>query len=458
MNGVIYYMKNDQNLARGLKNRHVQLIALGGTIGTGLFLGAGKSIKLAGPAIIIAYLLTGVICFWLMRAMGELLLSDLSKHSFIDFISKYLGEKIGLVTGWTYWFCWITIAMADVTASGLYVQYWFPTLPRWLPGLIILLVLLIVNMTAVGLFGETEFWFALIKIVAIVVLIVTGIILVLVNYRTPLGTASLNNLVKYQGFLPHGVSGLISSFQMVTFGFIGIELIGVTASETQDPQITIPKAINEIPTRVILFYVGSLMALMCIYPWNQISPTQSPFVQVFKGIGISMAAGIINFVVLTAAASACNSSIFSTSRMIFTLSYGKKHKLYNWLSHLSRRQVPANAIIFSTLTIGLAVAANFVFSNTALFAFISSVATTCFLFIWAMIMLAHLKFRHLTKTKSSKFTMPWYPFSDYAVLLFLGFVAVIMCLNSTTFWALVASIFWLVILWLLIAFKQFEEH
>ncbi|MFT8459056.1 MAG: amino acid permease [Liquorilactobacillus ghanensis] len=451
-------MKNDQNLARGLKNRHVQLIALGGTIGTGLFLGAGKSIKLAGPAIIIAYLLTGIVCFWLMRAMGELLLSDLSKHSFIDFISEYLGKKIGFVTGWTYWFCWITIAMADVTASGLYVQYWFPTLPRWLPGLIILAVLLIINMTAVGLFGETEFWFALIKIVAIVVLIITGIVLVAINYKTPLGTASIGNLVKYHGFFPHGLNGFISSFQMVTFGFIGIELIGVTASETQNPQITIPKAINEIPTRVILFYIGSLTALMCIYPWNQIAPNQSPFVQVFKGIGVPMAAGIINFVVLTAAASACNSSIFSTSRMIFTLNYGKKNKFARWLSHLSRRQVPANAIAFSTLMIGIAVAANFIFSNTALFAFISSVATTCFLFIWAMIMLAHLKFRHLTSNKPTKFSMPWYPVSDYVVLIFLIFVAVIMCLTKTTFWALIASVAWLGILWSLQSFKRTNNN
>ncbi len=170
-----------------MKSRHVQLIALGGTIGTGLFLGAGKTIHLAGPSIIFAYLITGIICFLLMRSLGELLLSDLNSHSFIDFIAKYLGEEMGgFVTGWTYWICWVTIAMADVTASGLYIKYWFPNVPpQWLPGFIILVVLLTMNLITVGLFGEAEFWFALIKVVAIVVLIVTGIVLVLVRFKTP---------------------------------------------------------------------------------------------------------------------------------------------------------------------------------------------------------------------------------------------------------------------------------
>lgn len=443
-------MAEKDKYSRGLKSRHVQLIALGGTIGTGLFLGSGKSIHSAGPSIVLAYLITGVICFLLMRAMGELLLSDLSTHSFIDFIARYLGEDVGFVTGWTYWICWVTIAMADVIASGLYVKYWFPSIPQWLPGFIILVVLLFANLITVALFGETEFWFALIKIVAIVALIFVGIVLVAIGFKTPQGHASLTNLVDYGGLFPKGIKGFIMSFQMVTFGFIGIEMIGVTASETENPKKIIPKAINEIPLRIIIFYVGSLLALMSIYPWKSITISQSPFVQVFENVGIAAAAGIINFVVLTAAASACNSSIFSTGRMMFSLTYKGSSKFEKKMSTLSRRQVPANAIKFSTLVIAIAVLANFVVPNTALFQFISSVATTCFLFIWGAIVIAHLKYKKsLKETKKSfetNFKMPFYPLSDYLVLAFLAFVCVVMCLEKTTLIALGASIAWFVVL------------
>ena len=440
-------MDEQQERKRGLKNRHVQLIALGGTIGTGLFLGSGKSIHLAGPSIVLAYLLTGIICFLLMRAMGELLLSDLKTHSFIDFIAKYLGEEVGFVTGWTYWICWITIAMADVTASGLYVKYWFPDIPQWLPGFVILLLLLFANLITVAMFGEMEFWFALIKIIAIVFLILVGVVMVVNGWKTPQGHASLLNLVNYGGFFSPKLTGFIKSFQMVTFGFIGIEMIGVTASETENPKVVIPKAINEIPLRIILFYVGSLTALMAIYPWNDISTAQSPFVQVFKNVGISFAAGIINFVVLTAAASACNSSIFSTGRMMFALTCKGKSKFAKKMSQVSNRMVPANAVKFSTFVIALAVLANFVVPNASLFQFISSVATTCFLFIWGAIIVAHLRYK---KNKAGKekttFTMPWYPVTDYLVLLFLAFVCVVMCLEKTTLLALIAAVIWFVIL------------
>ena len=446
-------MENEEQYARGLKSRHVQLIALGGTIGTGLFLGSGKSIQLAGPSIVLAYLITGAICFLLMRAMGELLLSDLKSHSFIDFIERYLGKDIGFITGWTYWVCWITIAMADVTASGMYIHYWFPHIPEWIPGFIILAILLALNLITVALFGETEFWFALIKVIAIVALIVIGIVLVVIGYETPSGHASVMNLVDYGGLFPKGLGGFLMSFQMVTFGFIGIEMIGVTASETQDPKTVIPKAINEIPLRIIIFYVGSLLALMCIYPWRSITPDQSPFVQVFENIGIPAAAGIINFVVLTAAASACNSSIFNTGRMVFSLTYKEKGRFAKKMSKLSRHQVPANAIRFSTAVIALTVVANLVIPNTSLFTFISSVATTCFLFIWGAIVVAHLKYRKELKAKGQKnesnFKMPLYPASDYAVLLFLAFVCVIMCFEKATLIALLASLVWFAALFML---------
>lgn len=433
-----------EQLSRGLKSRHVQLIAIGGTIGTGLFLGAGQSIHLAGPAILIAYLLTGLVCFLLMRALGELLLSDLHTHSYIDFIKQYLGDKTGFVAGWTYWVCWITIAMAEITAAGEYMQFWWPRLPQWLPGLIILILLLGLNSINVSAFGETEFWFAIIKIAAILALIAVGIGMVLFSVKTPVGHASLTNLVSYGGFMPHGIKGLVLSFQMVLFSFIGIEMVGMTASETADPKTVIPKAINDIPVRIILFYVGSLFFLMCMYPWQYFSAAHSPFVQVFTNLGIRSAAAIINFVVLTAAASSCNSALFSTGRMLFSLTYDGKSKFAKRMGTLSTRQVPRNALWFSTLVIGLSVILNLLMPGKV-FSLIASVSTTCFIFIWGAIVVAHIKYRRQAGSQAKvKFRMPLFPLSDYFILVFLAFIAVVLCLKFETLIALLVSAVWVV--------------
>lgn len=346
-------------LARNLKNRHVQLIALGGTIGTGLFLGSGQSIHSAGPSILLAYVIAGLACFLLMRALGEMLLSNLHYRSFIEAIRDYLGEKIAFVTGWTYWICWITIAMAEMTAIGTYIKLWFPSVPQWLPGLVVLIILLGVNLITVGAFGEVEFWFALIKIIAIIGLILVGIVLLLVRFKTPIGHASVMNLVNHGGFFATGIKGFLLSFQMVIFSFVGIEMVGMTSAETQDPETVIPKAINDIPMRIILFYVGALFIVMSIYPWNQLQTNQSPFVMVFKDIGIKGAASVINFVVITAAASACNSSLYTTGRMLAELTMGSKNPRIRRISRLSKHHVPANALILSTILISVSVLLNY---------------------------------------------------------------------------------------------------
>ncbi|WP_143463263.1 amino acid permease [Levilactobacillus enshiensis] len=439
---------NDQELSRGLKSRHVQLIALGGTIGTGLFLGAGQSIHLAGPSILLAYLITGIMCFLLMRALGELLLSDLNVHSYIDFIQRYLGDNMSFVAGWTYWVCWITIAMAEVTAAGQYMQFWFPQLPQWVTALALLGILLTLNSVTVKAFGETEFWFAIIKIVAIIALILAGAYMVVVHFPTPAGHASVTNLAS-GGFFANGAKGFFLSFQMVLFSFVGIEMVGMTASETANPDKVIPKAINEIPMRIILFYLGSLLALMCIYPWQAVSPTSSPFVQVFKNVGIQSAAAVINFVVLTAAASACNSSLFTTGRMLFSLTYRGEGRFAKRMGKLSRAQVPVSALRFSTLVIAVSVFLNFIIPGHV-FAFVASVATTCFLFIWGLIVIAHLKYKRqqaaLPNATDHGFRMPFFPLSDYAILLFLIMVAVVLLFRVDTLIALIGSVLWLIAL------------
>ncbi|QDS35455.1 amino acid permease [Brevibacillus brevis] len=435
----------DQNLARGLKNRHVQLIAIGGAIGTGLFLGAGKSIHLAGPSILFAYLITGIICFLIMRSLGELLLSNLHYHSFVDFVKDYLGNMAAFVTGWTYWFCWISIAMADLTAVGLYTQYWFPEIPQWMPGLIALVILLIMNLATVKLFGEMEFWFALVKVIAILALISVGVFMIIKGFSTNAGASSFTNLWSHGGMFPNGFNGFLLSFQMVVFAFVGIELVGLTAGETEDPKRVIPKAINQIPIRILIFYVGALIVIMSIYPWNAINPLESPFVQVFAAIGIAAAAGIVNFVVLTSAASACNSAIFSTSRMVYSLAKEKNAPVP--LTKLTANKVPANALWFSTVVILIAVVLNYVMPE-GVFTLITSVSTVCFIFIWGITVICHLKYRKTRPdlAKANSFKMPLYPFANYLILAFLAFVLVVLALADDTRVALFITPVWFILL------------
>ncbi|MFS0558695.1 amino acid permease [Brevibacillus sp. 179-C9.3 HS] len=435
----------DQNLARGLKNRHVQLIAIGGAIGTGLFLGAGKSIHLAGPSILFAYLITGIICFLIMRSLGELLLSNLNYHSFVDFVKDYLGNMAAFVTGWTYWFCWISIAMADLTAVGLYTQFWFPEIPQWMPGLLALVILLIMNLATVKLFGEMEFWFALVKVIAILGLIFVGIFMIIKGFSTNAGASSFTNLWSHGGMFPNGFNGFLLSFQMVVFAFVGIELVGLTAGETEDPQRVIPKAINQIPIRILVFYVGALIVIMSIYPWNAINPLESPFVQVFAAIGIAAAAGIVNFVVLTSAASACNSAIFSTSRMVYSLAKEKNAPVP--LTKLTANKVPANALFFSTVVILIAVVLNYIIPE-GVFTLITSVSTVCFIFIWGITVICHLKYRKTRPelAKANPFKMPLYPFANYLILAFLAFVLVVLALAEDTRVALFITPVWFVLL------------
>ncbi|TQR20594.1 amino acid permease [Psychrobacillus vulpis] len=435
----------EQQLSRGLKNRHVQLIAIGGAIGTGLFLGAGKSIHLAGPSILFAYLITGIVCFLIMRALGELLLSNLNYHSFVDFVQDYLGNMAAFITGWTYWFCWISIAMADLTAVGLYTQYWLPEVPQWMPGLIALVILLIMNLATVKLFGEMEFWFALIKVIAILALIVIGIFMIIKGFSTDAGASSFSNLWSHGGMFPNGMHGFILSFQMVVFAFVGIELVGLTAGETENPEKVIPKAINNIPIRILIFYIGALVVIMSIYPWSAINPLASPFVQVFVAVGIAAAAGIVNFVVLTSAASACNSAIFSTSRMVYTLAKDENAPVP--FTKLTSNKVPSNALFFSTIVILVAVVLNYVMPE-GVFTLITSVSTVCFIFIWGITVISHLKYRKTRPylAKVNKFKLPLYPFSNYLILAFLAFVLVVLALAEDTRIALFVTPVWFVLL------------
>lgn len=431
-------------LERRLKNRHIQLIAIGGAIGTGLFLGSGKSIHLAGPSILFAYMIIGVALFFVMRALGELLLSDLDHSSFTDFADEYIGPWAGFITGWTYWFCWIMTAMADITAVGKYIQFWFQV-PQWIPALICLIALTILNLLTVRMFGEIEFWFALIKVITIVALIVLGLVMIITGFRTDTGRASFQNMWSYGGLFPHGVSGFFLGFQMAVFSFVGIELVGVTSAETADPKKTLPRAINSLPVRVLIFYVGALFVILCIHPWTQLSADSSPFVKVFTLVGIPAAAGVINFVVLTSAASACNSGLFSTSRMLFSL--GSKGDAPKSFSLLGKSSVPGVALITSTIALSAGVVLNY-FLPDFVFTLVTSISAICFIWVWSIILISHLSYRKRRPelAASSTFKAPFAPVVNWLILVFFAFLLVLIGWAKDTRVALFITPVWFALL------------
>lgn len=439
-------------LKRELKNRHVQLIAIGGTIGTGLFLGSGKAISLAGPSIILAYLIVGIATFFVMRALGELLLSNAGYQSFTDFAVDYIGPWAGFVTGWTYWFCWIMTAMADVIAVGMYVQYWFD-IPQWVPALICLIILLGLNLLTVKLFGELEFWFAIIKVVTILALIVIGVVLLVIGFKTEAGTVSVQNLWQHGGFFPNGISGFLFSFQMVVFAFVGVELVGVSAAETADPKKNIPSAINKIPLRILFFYVGALIVLLSINPWNQLNADTSPFVKTFTLVGIPVAAGIINFVVLTSAASASNSGLFSTSRIMYNL--GRQNGGTGKLAKLNKNAVPSNALLISTVIVSIGTLLSKLIPEQA-FGIVTTISAICFIWVWSIILISHIRYKKTRPDLHQKsiFKAPLTPFINYVVLTLFAFILLVMLISESTRSALMLTPLWFVLLFVLYFFKS----
>lgn len=444
-----------QELKRDLKNRHVQLIAIGGTIGTGLFLGSGKAIQLAGPSIIFAYLIVGIACFFVMRALGELLLSNAGYQSFTDFAEEYIGPWAGYVTGWTYWFCWIMTAMADIIAVGVYVQYWFD-IPQWVPALVCLIILLGLNLLTVKLFGELEFWFALIKVITILALIIIGVILLVIGFQTESGTVTVKNLWGHGGLFPNGISGFLLSFQMVVFAFVGVELVGVSAAETSNPRKNIPSAINKIPLRILFFYVGALIILLCINPWTELNAANSPFVKTFSLVGIPVAAGIINFVVLTSAASACNSGMFSTSRILFNLSRNEQGP--SNFAKLNKNHVPSNALFISSLVLSAGALLSKLIPEQA-FGIVTTISAICFIWVWSIILICHLRYKKSRPDLHEKsiFKAPLTPFINYVVLTLFAFILIIMLFSEATRLALLMTPLWFILLFTVYSFKRKKE-
>ncbi|OCG09301.1 D-serine/D-alanine/glycine transporter [Gilliamella apicola] len=451
---------SNHDLKRNLSNRHIQLIAISGAIGTGLFMGSGKTISLAGPSIVFVYMVIGFILFFVMRAMGEILLSNLNYKSFSDFANDLLGPWAGFFTGWTYWFCWVITGIADVVAIAGYAQHWFPELQAWIPMFLTVILLATLNLLTVKMFGETEFWFSMIKIVAILGLIVIGIVLILISYHsTQTNTiAAFSNLWQYGGFFPNGSMGFFAGFQIAIFAFVGIELVGTTAAETVDPNKNLPRAINSVPARIIFFYVFALIIIMSVTPWTLISPNKSPFVELFTLIGLPAAASIINFVVLTSAASSANSGIYSTSRMLFGLA--KKQDAPEPFGKLSSRSVPANGLLFSCLCLFGGVVLIYLVPNVMeAFTIVTTISAILFMFIWSMILISYIAYRRKRADlhEQSDFKMPGGILMCFVCLVFFAFVIVLLTFEADTRQALIATPIWFVILGISYYFRSLKR-
>ncbi|ATO19877.1 amino acid transporter [Acinetobacter sp. LoGeW2-3] len=440
-------------LQRSLSNRHLQLIAIGGAIGTGLFMGSGKTISLAGPSILVIYMIIGFMVFLVMRALGELLLSNLQYKSFIDFTTDLIGPWAGYFVGWTYWLCWITIGIADLSAIIYYLQFFNNGLP-FTPGEGVLISIASIvfimglNLATVKLFGEMEFWFALIKIIAIIVLIGVGLWMIFTGFANDAGTvASFAHIWDHGGLFPTGTMGFLAGFQIAIFAFVGVELVGTTAAETKDPERNLPKAVNSIPIRIIIFYVLALIIVMSVTPWDQINPSVSPFVNLFSQAGIAAAAIIMNLVVLSSVMSSMNSGVFSTSRMLFGLS--REEQAPKAFGRLNSRAVPANALYFSAVCLLLGAALQYFVPNTVeAFTLATTLSTILFICVWLMIIWSYMIYYRTRPELHAKsvFKLPGGLFTCWIVIIFFVGMIGVLSLEDDTRRALMVSPIWFILL------------
>jgi amino acid transporter, AAT family len=429
----------NKELKRGLEARHIQMIALGGTIGVGLFMGSASTIQWTGPSVLLAYAISGIFIFFIMRAMGEMLYLEPSTGSFATFGYKYIHPFAGYLTAWSNWFQWVIVGMSEIIAVGAYMKYWFPDLPAWIPGLIAMVILGVANLISVKSFGEFEFWFSLIKVVTIVLMIVAGFGLIFFGIGNGGVATGLSNLWEHGGFFTGGWSGFFFALSLVVAAYQGVELIGITAGEAKDPQKTLMKATQSTIWRILIFYIGAIFVIVTVYPWDQLQSLGSPFVATFAKVGITAAAGIINFVVITSAMSGCNSGIYSAGRMLYTLGVnGQAPKFFTKTTH---NGVP----LFGTLGVLVGLVIGVILSYIApenLFVYVYSASVLPGMIPWFVILISQIQFRKVkgAEMDNHPFKMPFAPFTNYLTIAFLIMVLIGMWFNDDTRISLIVGI------------------
>jgi L-asparagine transporter-like permease len=434
-------MEYKHHLKHSLTPRHILMIALGSAIGTGFFFGTGASIKLTGPAILLAYALGGILMYIIVRALGEMAVTEPSSGSFSYYAYKYIGSYAGFISGWNYWFNYIIVCMLELTATSIFLDYWFPHSIHWLITLGVMGIFMLINLLHVRWFGEFEFWFAGIKVGTVILLILFGLYILLLNPETHT-SVTVRNLWQSGGFFAHGLNGFLFSFVVVVFSFGGAELVGITAAETANPSTSIPLAINGVIIRIILFYVATLGIVMCLYPWNKINLQFSPFVDVFQQMGIPRAASLMNLVAITAALSSLNSGIYGSGRMLYNLS--QQGNAPSFLGQVNHQGVPAPAIMLSMACIAISVALNYFFPRQ-IFSILLAVATIAAIINWLTILLTHSFFRH--KFKGNKpYKLFYYPLSSILAMGFLILIASTMYFMPEMHLAIIIAPLWLLLL------------
>jgi L-asparagine permease len=442
----------DAGYRKALKSRHVNMIAIGGAIGTGLFLGAGGRLAQAGPALAIVYAVCGLFAFFVVRALGELILYRPSSGAFVSYAREFMGEKGAYVAGWMHFLNWSTTGIADITAIALYAHFWsfFSPIPQWVLALIALAVVLTLNMVSVKLFGEMEFWFAIVKVAALVLFMVIGIFLLVT--QTPVdGVAGGPQLIAdHGGIFPSGLLPMVLIVQGVVFAYASVELVGVAAGETENPEKIMPKAINSIMWRILVFYVGSVVLLAMLLPWSSYTKDQSPFVTVLSHLGVPAAGNVMNLVVLTAALSSLNSGLYSTGRILRSMAMAGSAPKFTGV--MNRNHVPYGGILLTAAVCVLGVGLNYLVPKEA-FDIVLNFAAIGILATWAIIVLCHLLFVRRARrdgVERPSFRLPFSPYTEIATLVFLAAVVVLMGFDETgriTLLALPAIVVALVVGW-----------
>ena len=445
-NQVGVYKK--ENLNRALKSRHLQMIAIGSAIGTGLFYGSAWSIKTAGPAIILMYLISAFAVYFIMRDLGEMTVAEPVSGAFVSYANRYIHRFVGFLTGWNGFIFLLATAAAELNALGHYIQFWLPGVPIWISAFVALGMLFLVNIISVRFYGETEFWFSMIKVAAIVAMILFGLCMIFIglgNDGVPLG---LGNLYEHGGFIPNGMTGVLLSVVMVAFSYGGTENLGMAAGEAEDVEKTMRHAINATFWRLLIFYVGAMFVLVTIFPWDAISGKSSPFVEIFSHMGIPAAASIMNVVVVAAVLSTLNGLIFFCSRSFYNMSVEGNAPAF--LSKVNAGNVPAVAVKVVFCTMFASVILNY-FMPEQVFQLFSSVTVFAVLCNWSCIIFSHLKFRKLHELKGDaqdiSFRSPWYPYSDYVAIVFMLIVVACMAIMPETRMSLVICAIWVAVVY-----------
>lgn len=382
--------------------RHITMIALGGAIGAGLFKGSSSAIAAAGPSVLIAYFIGGIVLYFVMKSLEKLVLSSKDPHGLSGLVQPYLGNHTADFTDWVYWSMWMINIIAEAVAAASFLQLWFANVPTWVFVLIIALLTSLINLFSVALFAETEYWLAFIKISVVILLIIFGVFLVAKQIFDTNLVTTFSGMTAHGGFAPHGFKGVINSLLIVIYSYGGSELIAITVSETEDPKRAIPKAIRGVIGRIISFYIIPMFLLLVIYNWQTLATSSmSPFVMVFNKMHIPFAGDIVNLIIILALFSSINSGIYASSRLLYFRLKNRQGKMAQRMAHLNKHHVPQRAVIFCSGTLYIGVVLSY-FVGDRLFNYLAGSLSYTVLAVWILISLAGFGLSLKTKSLSGR--------------------------------------------------------